>query len=201
MPSSRASVWNAVERLVVGRVVRTRRARLAQPRVLGADRGVVEAGRHRMRRLDVAVLVLQHERARALQHAGDAAREARGVTARRDRLAAGLDADQPHLRVVDERIEDADRVAAAADARDHRVRQAPGLLEDLRARLAADHRLELAHHQRIRMRAERRPEQVVRVARRRHPVAHRLVDRVLQRAAAGIHALRPRRRAGACGTR
>ena len=34
-----------------------------------------------------------------------------------------------------------------------------------------------------------------------HPVAHRLVDRVLQRAAAGVDAAAPRRRAAACGRR
>ena len=145
-----------------------------------------------MRQLDVAVLVLQHERARALQHAGAAAGEARRVPPADDRLAAGLDADQPHVAVVEERVEDADRVAAAADARDDRVGQPAGLLEDLRARLAADHRLELAHHQRIRMRPEHGAEQVVGVADVRHPVAHRLVDGVLQRAAAGVDADGPR---------
>ena len=51
-----------------------------------------------MRQLDVAVVVLQHERARALQHAGAAAREPRRVAAARDPLAAGFDADQPDAR-------------------------------------------------------------------------------------------------------
>ena len=103
-------------------------------------------------------------------------------------LAAGLDADQPDAAIVDERVEDADGVAAAADAGDDGVGQPPGQLEDLRARLAADDRLELAHHQRIRMRPEHRAEQVVRVADVGHPVAHRFVDGVLQRAAAGVDA-------------
>ena len=116
-------------------------------------------------------------------------------------LAAGLDADQPDVAIVDERVEDAHRVAAAADAGDDRVGQPAGQLEDLRARLAADHRLELAHHQRIRMRPEHRSEQVVGVGDVGDPVAHRLVDRVLQRAAAGVDAAAPRRRAGACGRR
>ena len=58
--------------------------------------------------------------------------------------------------------------------------------EDLRARLLADHRLELAHHQRIRVRPEHGAEQVVAVGDVGHPVAHRLVDRVLQRPAAGV---------------
>ena len=49
------------------------------------------------------------------------------------RLAAGLDADEPHAGVVDEGVEDADGVAAAADAGDDRVGQPAGLREDLRA--------------------------------------------------------------------
>ena len=108
--------------------------------------------------------VLQHERARALQHARGAAGEARGVTSRPDRFAAGFDADQPHVAIVDERVEDADRVAAAADARDHRVAAAARPARGSAARASrADHRLKFAHHQRIRMRAQRRAEQVVRV--------------------------------------
>ena len=56
--------------------------RVVQPGVLGPDGGVVEAGRDRVRQLDVAVVVLQHVGARALQHAGAAAGEARRVLAR-----------------------------------------------------------------------------------------------------------------------
>ena len=44
-----------------------------------------------MRALDVAVLVLEHERPGALQDAGAAPCEPRGVTTARDRLAARLD--------------------------------------------------------------------------------------------------------------
>ena len=115
-----------------------------------------------MRRQNVAGLVLQHQAARAVQHAGRAAGESRGVIAGRDAAAAGLDADQSHALVVDERVEDAHRIAAAADAGDDEIGQAAGRVQNLRARLLADHRLELAHHQRIRMRAEHRAEQVVR---------------------------------------
>ena len=53
------------------------------------------------------------------------------------------------------------RVAAAADARDDDVGQPSGQLQELLARLAADHRLELPHHQRIRMRPQHRAEQVI----------------------------------------
>jgi hypothetical protein len=84
-------------------------------------------------------------------------------------------------------VEDAHRVAAAADARDDRIRQAAELLETLRARFAADDRLELAHHERIRMRPQHAAEQVIRVGDVGHPVTHGLVDRVLQRPRSGAH--------------
>ena len=55
------------------------------------------------------------------------------------RRARGLDADQPHARVVEEAGEHADRVRAAADAGDDRLGQRALGLEQLLARLAADH--------------------------------------------------------------
>ena len=79
--------------------------------------------------------------------------------------------------------------------------QPADLLEHLLPRLAADHRLELADHQRIRMRAERRAEQVVGVGDVGDPVAHRLVDRVLERPAAGVHPAHRRAEQLACARR
>ncbi len=68
------------------------------------------------------------------------------VTAAVDALARRFGADQAHARIVEEGVEDADGVAAAADAGGHRVRQAPVLGQHLRACLAADHGVEVAHH-------------------------------------------------------
>ena len=162
---------------------------IAQPRVLGPDGCVIESGRDRVRPLDVAVLVLQHVGARALQDAGAAAREARRVPARHDavgrrprrrsagRLRSSTNASNMPMALL-----------PPPDAGDDGGRQPPSLLEDLPPRLAPDHRLELADHQRVRMRPERRAEQVVRVVDVRDPVAHRLVDGVLQRAAARVDA-------------
>ena len=201
MPSSRASVWNAssasssrdVRVLGAARARAARRARVRRPRSRGRPRSSASARCCR-------------PRPAARRCACPAARRrCRRRTARRGGRGAicSPPASTPISRtpaIVEERVEDADGVAAAADAGDDRVGQPAGLLQDLRARLAADHRLELAHHQRIRMRAEHRAEQVVGVADVGDPVAHRLVDGVLQRAAAGIDAARPRRRAAACGT-
>ncbi len=67
---------------------------------------------------------------------------------------AGLHAAQAHRRVFEEPAEDAHRVRTSADARDDDIRQAAETLEMLGPRLASDHRLELAHHRRVRMRSD-----------------------------------------------
>src|SRR5688572_17558456 len=55
----------AAHRFIVGRVCILGAAGLLQVRVLGPNGRVIEAGRDGVRQLDVAVLILQHERARA----------------------------------------------------------------------------------------------------------------------------------------
>ena len=102
------------------------------------------------------------------------------------RFAAGLYTNQSNIAVFDEGVEDANRVAAAADAGHDDVWEAAGLFEHLPARFPANHRLELADHQWIGMRSQRRSQKVVRVSHVGDPVAHRLVDRILQRLAARI---------------
>src|SRR5712692_1793606 len=84
-------------------------------------------------------------------------------------------------------MEQADRVRPAAHAGEKEVRQAAFGFEDLGASLAPDDGLKIAHHLRIGMRAEHRAEQVVRGADVGDPVAHGLVDSILERAAAGVH--------------
>src|SRR5688500_16111879 len=107
-----------------------------------------------MRQLDVPGVVLKDERACALEHAGAAAGKARRVAPRGDALAARFNPDQPHARIVEEAVEDADGIAASANAGDDDVRQPPDPFENLLPRLATDHRLKLTNHQRVRMRAE-----------------------------------------------
>jgi hypothetical protein len=81
-----------------------------------------------------------------VQHPGmPADRGARG--GRSGARARRLHADQPHLAVAEERIEEAHRVRAAADAGHQHV----GEPSELPPHLAADHRLEVPHHHRVRM--------------------------------------------------
>ena len=112
-----------------------------------------------MRLLDLAVLVLQQQRVRAVQHAGPAVGERRGVLAEPVPVPP---ASMPTIStdsIADERMEHADGVRAAADAGDDGIGQAARLRSSICARASlADHGLQLAHQVRIRMRADRRAE-------------------------------------------
>ena len=76
-----------------------------------------------------------------------------------DATTACFDTDQAHGWIVDERVEDAHGVTAAADAGDDQIRQAPDTIENVGARLLADDRLELPHHQRIRVGTDADPSE------------------------------------------
>ncbi|CRK52028.1 conserved hypothetical protein [Rhodococcus sp. RD6.2] len=153
---------------------------VVEERVFRPHAGVVEAGRDRMRLDGLTVVVLQQVGVRAVQRARRSARDRRCMTSGLHTVTACLESDQLHGRVVDEGVEDADRVGAAADARGDGVRQPAGQRAHLCAGLEADDALEVADHRRERMRARRSAEAVVRVVRVGDPVAQRLVDRVLE---------------------
>src|SRR5215472_11060075 len=100
-------------------------------------------------------------------------------------VPGGLAADETYARVREECVEQADRVRPPADTRDRRVRQPPGALEDLAARLHTYHALEIADHGREWMRSGDRAEDIVRGLDVGDPVTERLVDGVLEGAGAG----------------
>src|SRR5260370_1379246 len=78
------------------------------------------------------------------------------------RHAHRLDADQFHIRVVLERVKNAGRVAAAADAGHHGTGQPADLFQALCARFPADDRLEIADHHGKGVRADDAADDVVR---------------------------------------
>src|SRR4051794_39721424 len=161
--------------------------RVAQPRVLGSRPGVVEAGRDGVRLGDLTVLVLHDGGERPVQHARPAAHgERRAVASRLDALAGGLDADEPHVRVVDERGERPHRVGAAPDTRDDAVRQPSRALQERCARLVADDALQVAHERGVRRGPDDRADDVVGGRDVGDPVADRLRRRLLQRLAPGL---------------
>ena len=184
MPSVTDEELEPGERLVVGGGLVLAPGRdAASCGVLRADTRVVEPGADRVGLEDLAVLVLQVQRAGAVQHAGHAAAHRRAVLARSRARARRLRRRRDSASVSRKPAKVPDRVRTAADARDHEVGVVAA--EDraaLLARLVADDALELAHHPRVRVRADDRADAVVRALDRRDPVAQRLVDRVLERA-------------------
>ena len=119
-----------------------------------------------------------------------------------DAVAAGLEADQAHAVVGDERVEHADRVGAAADAG-----AGPRRAAGRRARASAARASTPMTRWKSRTIAGNGcgpatvPKQVVRGLDVGHPVAQGLVDRVLEGAASRSSPARPRRRAAASGRR
>ena len=172
--------------LGVGDGLVVRPAGRGQVGVLGADARVVQAGGDRVRLLGLAVGVLQHEGAHAVQHAHLAGGDGRGVPAGLQAVAAGLEAVQGDVGVGDEVGEDAEGVRAAADAGRDGVRQPAVALQHLGAGLGADDPLELPDQHRERVRARDGADEVVGVVDGGDPVAHRVVHRVLERLGARL---------------
>ena len=103
-------------------------------------------------------------------------------------MAAGLHAvagrlghGQTDRRLADEPGQQPDRVRPAADAGDGEVRQASLDRRELGRSLVADPALEVPDDGRVGMRPHRGAQDVVGRLDVRHPVAHRLVDGVLER--------------------
>ena len=159
--------------------------------MLGSDARVVETGGDRVRGMHLPVLVLKQVAQRAVQHARRPARATRnGVGV--ETLARGFDADQLDVR---SRATNAWKIPIAFDpppTHATTVAEAfPMRVEHLRSRFAADHRLKVAHHSRIRRGSDDGADDVVRVVDVRDPVANRLARRILQRARAATSRERP----------
>ena len=116
-----------------------------------------------------------------MEHARLASAEGRRMLTQRAASPASLNTYQAHGRVADERIEHPRGIRSAADTRDNRVRQPPDFNLRLLLQFLADTRLEVAHHHGKRMRPGHGTDDVMRVLDATHPVAHRLIEGILQR--------------------
>ena len=109
-----------------------------QPGVLRAHAGIVEAGRDRVRLHDLARGVLHQIGPVAVQHTRTTGRQGCRVAPRRQSVATGLDPVEGHSCIVQERMEEPDRVGASADAGHQRVGQPSHPLQALLASLPPD---------------------------------------------------------------
>src|SRR3546814_20677060 len=88
--------------------------------MLGTDAGIVEPRRDAVRLGDLAVLVLEQIGLVAVENAGATAREAGGVLAV-EAFARGFDTDDLDAGLVEEGMDKADGVPAAARSADRRL--------------------------------------------------------------------------------
>src|SRR5437870_1801116 len=102
------------------------------------------------------------------------------MLARRHIVSTGFDTVQVHVRVIEECVEYADRVASPANTSNHTPGQLTFLLQDLSTGLSADHALEVADHGRVGVWAHYGPEKVVGVFDVGDPVPQRFVDGVFE---------------------
>src|SRR5712671_4583894 len=105
----------------------------------------------------------------------------------KDAFTTGFDAKHFYGGILKKWIKEANRVGATANTGDEQIGQAFFLLEDLSARLIADHALKIANHNRIRMSAIGSAQDVMGRTDIGDPVAHGFVDGLLECLLTGSH--------------
>ena len=122
--------------------------------MLGSYAWVIQAGRYRMRLLDLPGAILEEVRHRPVENARATRAKSCRVLPRSHTCPGRFNTDQVNGFVGIERVEHAHRVRSPTDAGHGVVGQAAFLLQYLPASFPADHRLEIANHHRIGMRPD-----------------------------------------------
>src|SRR5208337_3529924 len=115
--------------------------------MLRSDPGVVEPCGNGMDLPHLTVVILEEVAQGTVEDPGPSAGKGCRVLPRTRTPAAGLDTDETHRAVAQKAPEDADGVRPSPHARNHIVRQASRLFQDLPPRLPSDDRLEVADHE------------------------------------------------------
>mmetsp|Transcript_6582 Transcript_6582/g.15700 ORF Transcript_6582/g.15700 Transcript_6582/m.15700 type:complete len:599 (-) Transcript_6582:87-1883(-) len=174
--------------------------RVPQVRVLRPHPGVVQPGRNGVGLHDLPVIILQQVGHRPVQHPLGPGREGGGVLrgpcavrAGRAGVTTGLHANNLHVLIIQEIREHPDSIASSPHTRHQHVRQAPGpvgeplLVQHLGPRLPADHGLEILHDGGEGVGTHGAADDVVGGNDVGHPVAHGLIDGILQGLRPALH--------------
>src|SRR5215468_9071820 len=117
-----------------------------------------------MGRCDLTAAILQYVGVGSLQNAGRPAAKPCRMLAQFIPSPTGLYADQSYLLVLDEVIENADRIRPTPNTSNDGRRELALGFQNLRPRLTPNHTMKVAHHRRIRMGSQHAAQQVVRGA-------------------------------------
>ncbi|RUS13750.1 hypothetical protein BC937DRAFT_94835 [Endogone sp. FLAS-F59071] len=122
-----------------------------------------------------------------MQHTRRPSRQRSRMLGRINTVPTGLHADNTHGLVFNKRVEHTDGVASATDACHDHVGQLTRLFEQLSLTLFADHALEVTHNEREGVRPDGGADKIVGGSDVGDPVAHGLVDGILEGARAGFN--------------
>ena len=162
--------------IIDGHVLRT--AGILEPGMLWPHARVVQARRDRMRLLNLAIGILEQIGAVAMQHARRAGRERGRMVAGVHSMATSLDPNQGHVGLIDVVVENAHGIAATAHTGHHHVGLPAHHLGHLPEAFLAHHRIEIAHHHWVGVRARHGANNVEGVFDICDPVAHGLIQRI-----------------------
>src|SRR5207253_7675332 len=114
-----------------------------------------------MRGRDLSGFVLQHIRKRTLQNAWQSTPEARRVIAQFLSASTRFHSDQLYFLLADEVVKNSNGIRSSANTCDDRCWKFAFSFHYLGARLAANHRMKIPHHGRIRMRPQYTAQQIM----------------------------------------
>ena len=155
--------------------------------VLGADAGIIKAGRDGVYRRDLAVFILQEVGLHAVENAQATVSDSSGVFGIIHAEAGRFNANQAHILVLDKVVEHTHSVGATAYTGDEHIGQAAFLLQHLRLNFFANNLLEIAYDGGIRMRAHNTAQYIISILNALSPYAQSLVYSILQGAGAAFH--------------
>src|SRR6201989_3470891 len=127
--------------------------------MFGADRRIIKTCRDRMSGRNLPGGILQHIRISSLQNSRRTSAEARGMFTQMRAAPARLHTDELYLLVFYELVKDADGVRSPANTGDDCLRKFAFGLKNLHPGLASSNFVKIAHHGRIRMRAQHTAQQ------------------------------------------
>src|SRR6266436_2582145 len=101
-----------------------------------------------MGQLDLPIIIREQESFRSLQNTQLASLKTRGVFSAPNPFAASFDPDHADREIFQERMEQADGIAAPADTSNEQIRETSFPLKNLTTSLETDDALKIAHHHR-----------------------------------------------------
>jgi len=141
-----------------------------------------------MGQFDLAIGIGEKPGFCALENAEFAALKTRRVFPLLDAVATGFDSDHADGVVLEERVEQTDRVAPSPNAGDEEIWKPFLAFQDLASRLHSDDPVEIPDHHGKRMCSESGTENIMGRPHIRDPVAQRLIDRFLEGPLSGHYA-------------